>query len=258
MNIFKRKILNYRQRIDEHMQDTVTAALLHKNTFLPYKNLCKGKQDIVVCGAGPSLNKYKPLAGALHIAVNRAFLYDKVDFDFIFAQDFDGIRMVIPELIDYRPDHCVKFLAQTRTQNRKTIPESLALKCKAKRFICDYYIYGDGFKSKPVLDLENRALGGMPNVGMSVIQLALYMNPKKIYIVGCDMSGTHAMNGNQSKKELSAEEKQFDSYWKQEQTRLINKWIELKSFAETYYPETRTISINPVGLNGVFEDVFQE
>ena len=32
----------------------------------------------------------------------------------------------------------------------------------------------------------------------------------------------------------------------------------MKEFAETYYPDTEIISINPVGLKGVFKDEFTE
>lgn len=243
--------------MDEHIAVTVSTAAIHRETFLPYKNYCKGEKDIVVCGAGPTLQKYQPIEGALHIAVNRAFLYDKVDFDIIFAQDMDGIRMVQQELIDYRPKECVKFLAQTADMNKKTIPESLAIKCHALRFNCDYYIYRDGFRSKPVLDLESRALGGMPNVGMSVMQLALYMNPKRIYIVGCDMSGNHFNRGEQSKEEEAEQEKDLKDYWENEGRRLLDKWGEVKKFAEIYYPDTEIVSVNPIGLKGMFKDYYQ-
>lgn len=245
-------------KIDEHTALSVSAAQLHHKTFLPYKNFCRGEKDIVVCGAGPSLQKYQPIEGAVHIAVNRSFLYEKVDFDFIFAQDMDGIRMVQDELISYRPDQCVKFLAQTTVMNSKTIPESLAIKCNAHRFICDLYIYKDGYYSKMVCDIENRAIGGMPNVGMSVLQLALYMNPKRIYIVGCDMTGTHFADGNQTKQELAAEKKRHDSYWKNDQKILLDKWREIKAFARVYYPDTEIISVNPVGLKGMFTDLYQD
>lgn len=258
MNFVKKRILKSFMKIDEHTALTVSAAQLHQRTFLPYKNYCCGEKDVVVCGAGPSLQKYQPIDGAVHIAVNRSFLYEKVNFDFIFAQDMDGIRMVQDELIAYRPGQCVKFLAQTTEINSKTIPESLAIKCNALRFMCDYYIYRDGYHSKMVFDLENRAIGGMPNVGMSVLQLALYMNPRRIYIVGCDMTGTHFVDGNQTKKELSAEKKQYDSYWENNNKILLNKWEEIKSFAQTYYPETEIISVNPVGLKGMFCDLYQE
>lgn len=258
MDIIKKLILKYREKMDEHIAISVETCKLHEKTFLPYKNYCKGKGSVVICGAGPSLQDYQPIPDAVHIAVNRAFLYDKVKFDFIFAQDFDGIRMVQEELARYLPGNCVKFLAQTTIQNSKTIPETLALRSKALRFNCDYYIYGSGFKSKMVFDLENRALGGMPNVGMSVMQLALYMNPSRLYIVGCDMSGGHFAKGNQNDEELRKEKELMLRAWKKDQKRLLEKWKEIRDFAEIYYPDVHIISINPVGLKGIFEDIYQK
>ena len=104
-------------------EELIATSILHKETFLPYKNLCNGEKDVVVCGAGPTLNKYKPIEGAIHIAVNRAFLFDKVDFDFIFAQDFEGINMVEEQLINYRKGKCIKFLGTQPFSNpKKVIP----------------------------------------------------------------------------------------------------------------------------------------
>lgn len=253
----KKAILETIIRMDEHNTLTASTVHLHQKTFLPYKNFCNAEKDIAVCGAGPSLQYYKPIKEAVHIAVNRAFLYEKVNFDFIFAQDFDGIRMVRKELIDYKPESCIKFLGATAEPGKKSIPESFAIECDALRFNMDYYIYRDGFRSKMVRDIDSRPLGGMPNVGMSVMQLALYMNPRKLYIVGCDMSGTHFADGNQSASELMSEKKQYDAYWEKGQKRLLDKWKEIKYFAEIYYPNTEIISINPVGLKGIFKDKYQ-
>jgi hypothetical protein len=258
MNLVKRYILRYRQKMDEHIVETVAAAKINGETFGPYKNYCKGERDIVVCGAGPTLQNYKPIDGALHMAVNRAFIYDKVNFEFIYSIDFDGILMCQQELIEYHPEKCVKFLATSDSPDIKKIPESFALKCNAKRFVCDYYIYGDGFRSKPVHNIDVKPVGGMPNAGMSAVEVALFMNPRKLYIVGCDMSGTHRIDANMTKEQLIAEKKQYDNYWRTEQQRLLNKWDEIKKFAEKFYPDTEIISINPVGLKGVFKDVYQE
>lgn len=244
--------------MDEHIVESIAAMQINRETFLPYKNYCKGEKKIVICGAGPSLQHYIPIEDAIHIAVNRAFMYEKVAYDFIFAQDYEGINMVEDELINYRPEKCVKFLAQTESGEIKAIPESVAISCNAKRFICDYYMFGDGFLSRPVADIASRAIGGMPNVGMSVIQLALYMNPSELYIVGCDMTGTHHIKGNMSSHDLAREKNQYDKYWKNEYNRLINKWHEIKKFADKNYPNTRIISVNPVGLKGMFEDLYQK
>ena len=38
--------------------------------------------------------------------------------------------------------------------------------------------------------------------------------------------------------------------------RLTAPWREFKRFVQVYYPETEIISVNPVGLKGIFRDVY--
>lgn len=244
-------------RLAEIDRLNVATAIMHQKTFPQFKNYCAGKK-LVVCGAGPTLKKYQPIEGAVHIALNRSFLYDKVDFDFIFAQDWDGIKMIKQELIDYRPKECVKLLGCSQVLGSKSIPEPFITACSALKFNIDAYIYNNGFKSQFVKDIEYCCLGGMPNVGLSVMQFALYMNPAELYIVGCDMSGAHFANGNNNKQQVAEEKKIIEKEWKERHDRLLLKWQELKRFASIYYPDTKIISVNPVGLRGIFEDIDQK
>ena len=239
--------------------ELIDTAILHKETFLPYKNLCKGEKDVVVCGAGPTLNNYKPIDGAIHIAVNRAFLYDKVNFDFIFAQDYEGINMVVDQLINYRKDNCVKFLGtQPMSDSKKVIPESLIIKAGAKKFNTDWFIPDGPINGELVVDIDKKPLCNMYNVGQSVMQLALYFNPRRIYIVGCDMSGNHFARGNQTDAQVEEQRKIMENRWTTRKKELLRRWSEIKEFAKIYYPDTEIISVNPIGLKGMFKDLYQE
>lgn len=236
----------------------ISAAAINYKTFSAYKNMCNGETDVVICAPGPSLQEYKPISGCINIALNRAFMYDKVAFDFVFAQDYDGIKMVSEELIKYKGNNCVKLLG--RSDGRaKEIPESYAIKCNAKRFVTDSVLFHDGYKSRFVSDIEYRPIGGMPNVGMSVLQFAAYLNPRKIYIVGCDMSGTHFVSGNQTESEKVAEKKEMDRTWNSKnREKLINKWKEIRDAITVFYPDIEIITVNPIGLKGIFKDYYQK
>lgn len=251
-----KRLYEDRCRMFEINSRLLATAKLHENTFLPYKNYCGGVKDIVMCGAGPTLNDFRPIDDAVYIAVNRAFLFDKVKFDFIFAQDYEGINMVLEQLLDYQGNNCVKFLG-TQKVSKKIIPESYILKCNAKKFDTDWYIYEDGCKGKLVLDLESRPLCNMMNVGQSVMQLCLYMNPRRIYIVGCDMSGNHFSRGNQTEEEEKQQGILLEKTFQSKQKDLIKRWKEIRDFASLYYPDTEIISVNPVGLKGIFRDLYQ-
>lgn len=230
---------------------------IHKETFGPIKNICQGEKDVVICGAGPSLQNYEPIEGAMHIALNRAFLYEKVHFDYIIAKDFDGIRHCMNELKDYEPEKCTKLLGICALEEKK-IPESFILSCGAKKFYTDGVLVNNtgNFKHNLVVDIEYRPISNMDNIGQAVMQIALYMNPKHIYIVGCDSSGVHFSHKGKSSEEFKTEEKIMNRHWKKSLKSNRKAWLKIKHFAEVYYPNTDIISINPVGLKGIFKDLY--
>lgn len=230
---------------------------LHNDTFGPYKNYCNGERDVVVCGAGPSLSQYEPIPGAVHIAVNRAFMHEKVDFDFVVAKDLDGIRHCKDELAAYRPDKCVKMLGICALEEKK-IPESYILKCKAKKFYTDgVFLNNTGnFKYNLNVDIDSRPLANMDNIGQAVMQIALFMNPRKIYIVGCDLSGSHFTAEGLSEAEAKKEEKKLNKLWAKSLKKQIKSWNAIKHFAQVYYTDVEIVSVNPVGLKGLFKDVY--
>ena len=235
----------------------VSAAIINHETFSPFRNFCAGK-DLVVCGAGPSLSDYVPIRGAVHIALNRAFLFDKVAFDFIYAQDFNGIKMVQQELVDYRPGSCQKLFGTQDDRNldvyRSNIPFQLAEKCGARLFVTNYFAMDNLWDSKFIPNIDSSAISTFTNVGLAVMQFALWMNPRRIYLVGIDASGNHFTQQGLSDAEKREEEHRISAMWESERERTRKKWEECKLFASVYYPETEIVSVNPVGLRGIFKD----
>jgi hypothetical protein len=71
------------------------------------------------------------------------------------------------------------------------------------------------------------------------MQFILYTHPEQIFLLGCDCS----LNGHF-----------YDQKQSLEVGPVIENWKRLKRFAQTYYPDTRIISVNPIGLKGVFEE----
>ena len=65
---------------------TLPAFHVHQKVFPKYKGINKGK-DVVLMGAGPTLNQYQPIKNAIHIGTNRTFKFDKVLLDYLFIQD---------------------------------------------------------------------------------------------------------------------------------------------------------------------------
>lgn len=228
----------------------IATAELHKSTFAGYRNKFAGK-NIVLVGAGPSLKKFKPIKDAIYVGLNRAFLYDGVKFDFLFSIDKAGIDQIYDQFIEYQ---AVKFLGDQNLGPMYQIPESVINKIKdVKRYKTDA-----GFSSQFATDIEYMPLGNFNTVSLQAMQFILYTNPAKIYLVGIDCSNAGHFTDN-TKNHI----KDFDIEKRGENlTKWANIsvefWKELKKFAQTYYPETEIISVNPVGLRGIFTDLNQK
>lgn len=228
----------------------IATAELHKSTFAGYRNKFAGK-NIVLVGAGPSLKKFKPIKDAIYVGLNRAFLYDGVKFDFLFSIDKAGIDQIYDQFIEYQ---AVKFLGDQNLGPMYQIPESVINKIKdVKRYKTDA-----GFSSQFATDIEYMPLGNFNTVSLQAMQFILYTNPAKIYLVGIDCSNAGHFTDN-TKNHI----KDFDIEKRGENlTQWANVsvefWKELQKFAQTYYPETEIISVNPVGLRGIFTDLDQK
>ncbi|GHV23597.1 hypothetical protein AGMMS49959_17130 [Planctomycetales bacterium] len=234
------------QRATILIRNDIAALRLHLRTFGEYKNKFAGK-DVALIATGPTLKNFKPIENAVYVGVNRAFKYDKVKMDFLFMADYGGL--------DYIEDACAypatKFYGILRQNifevNARSpiIPESIAIRHKAKR----YYINAvhDCLIQKDldfVYDITAGALTCYGSIVFPAMQFILWTNPQRIYLVGCDCSA--AGQFNDSKPNILG----IDC--------VMRGWRRMKEFATTFYPETEIISVNPVGLKGLFRDIDKE
>lgn len=219
----------------------------HKETFGEFKNKHNG-QDIVLIATGPSLNKYKKIENTINIGVNKAIFNKDLKFDYYFTIDHAINEDYIEKLIEYKDTE--KFYGQLQPSHyglkelktgKGIMPESLILKHNARK----YFLYSKT-PTLPVYfnpDIDKTWLADGGSCIFSAAQFALFTNPKRIYLVGCDCSTGYFDDGKKSKIKLKKS--------------LIKAWIEFRQFANTYYPDTEIISVNPVGLRGIFKDLYQ-
>ena len=238
-------IFRTRYATDMYLAQLNIVAKNHKETFGEYKNKYFGK-DITVIATGPSLNKYKPIKNAINIGVNKAVFCEKFNLDYFFAIDYSAVKTYINELINYPnikkfygifPE--TKFGSKWSIMDSCIIPESIILKQNAQK----YYIYSNkpNYQIPFNTDIDKTWLVDGGSCVFSAMQFALFTNPKRIYLVGCDCSSGY-----------------FDGKKGNDCSFIIKTWKELKRFAEIYYPDTEIISVNPVGLKGLFIDLYQE
>ena len=251
--LIKDKINERIANINTSTAVSIAASICNHDTFSPLKCVNAGK-DVALCGAGPSFVNYKPIEGALHVALNRALLNEKVRFDCFIADDWDGIRIIQKELLDY---NCLKLFGhQIGIDYKRQIPESFRIDCGAKRYYTDSYYLG-GYRSRFVCDIDKMAIGNMPNIALSAMQIILFTRPKTVYLVGCDASDSGHFIKPKSETIDATKQYNNDNKVTVSGNRVIEKWVELKRFAQAFYPDTKIVSINPVGLKGLFEDSFQ-
>lgn len=243
-----RKVFRTIEQENRYIAQMNVVTETHKKTFGEYKNKYSGK-DIVIIAPGPSLNKYKKLENVINIGVNKACLCDKIKLDYFFAIDYLATKEYLDKLLEYPNKNLQIFLGveAKRAHNfqefriKVIMPESKILKLKARKFFVysKYPPYGTDFN----VDIDKTWVVEGNSVIFSAIQFALFTNPKKIYLVGCDCTSGYFDLKNKKIKSNKT---------------LIRIWKELREFARTYYPDTEIISVNPVGLKGVFKDLYQD
>ncbi len=260
IKIFQKSKLDIRFLLEQYrcenldgVRKVVTTALLHKNTFGEFKNIYQNK-TVVLVGAGQSVNYIEsfPCHETIYVGCNRAFLLDKIKFNYIFSIDKIGIQDYYNELLNYRGNNCIVFLGDQDAGINYQIPESYVNKLKnARRYKTSRNILRDGF----TLDIDSEPLKNNVNVALQAIQFIFFTNPQKIYLVGLDCNTSKAGHFAGIERDTSFRKDEIQSI---NDVKAITQWQRCKSFRDTYYPETEIISVNPVGLKGIFRDVYTE
>lgn len=210
---------------------------LHTASFLEFKNSNMGK-NVVIVATGPTLEYYNPENNYIHIGVNASFKRDDICLDYYFTTDYEGKNDWFEDLKNY---DFIKFFGQYSSgtyRDRFQVPERIILENNGRRFF-------QGAPSEDIhLNIEYYPLVAFYSIAFQALHFSVYTNPKRIFLVGCDCSGEGYFDGSQQR------------------TANPPKWVtgykKMKMFVENFYPETEIISINPIGLRGIFRDVYTE
>ena len=237
------KLISMHRECINKIQTAALAASQHSKIFPQFKNKHKGK-DCVLVATGPTLNYYEPIKNAIHIGVNSAYKKESINLDYWFAIDFNPIKDYTHELKSIKS---IKFFGQSYqtfpcnyyTSYFGHIPDSIIFSDnKSYKFYFDQCNF-----SSLNIDIETQLL---PDLGSSIFQaayFALYTGVKRIYLVGCDCSNKGHWNDTQ-----------------QNRSNLLNilplNWKKFKEFTEKFYPDVEIISINPIGLKGIFKEIY--
>lgn len=216
---------------------------VNTKAFAGYQNCYYGK-DVVIVATGPTLNDYQPIEGAIHIGVNTAYKNPGIALDYLFAQDGRDEYLKSGKFEGIENTGCKIFMGRLskRAQSEyMEFPETYRLKENVKDYILDHA----WTEERIYRDICSHPVSGGYSVTFSALHFALYTYPKRIYLVGCDNAPTGYYDGTVEKNCLIENETA---------ERLKEHFLEMKRFAQMHYPETEIISVNPVGLKGVFKD----
>lgn len=219
---------------------------LHKEVFPQFHNI-HNNDDVVIVGCGPTLKYYEPIKDSKHIALNRSIRYEKINYDYAFIWDLPATQEEEPGFIqEFLNYDCIKFVGSFlhddfNVQNDINLPYNNKLyRCySASRAglglpVCDEVIHQD---------ISLFPLADFCSISFGALNFAAYTHPKRIFLVGLDTVQAPCFDGREH------------SY----QTDNIMKGYKLfKTFMDKYYPDVEVISINPVGLKGIFKDMYTE
>lgn len=222
---------------NELISHNISVSNLHQRVFPKYKNINYGK-DVVLIATGKTLTNFVPFDNAVYVGVNRAFQYDKVMFEYLFVQDYsNATRDYFNDFLAYEPAKKFCGIMAEEVWPQCVIPEG---KCND---VERYYVDPPFRRKHFTRDIASEAFGDSYSIVFPAMQFILWTNPKRIFIVGCDCSNSGHFN--MQKNSLNTD-------------RVLDGWKKMKEFAQIHYPDTEIISVNPVGLKGLFKDFYTE
>ena len=213
-----------------NIETSIRAAVMNSN-LAKYRGIYEGR-DIVIVGGGPTVKYFEAIQSAINISINRAFLLDNIKFDYIFTQDHIEDDWLEP----YLKYDCKKFVGIIPREVPFKFDQWVINRIKPELYVMAYEPMGPmpwDVTMEPVADLYGTAF--------SAVQIALLTNPRRIYIVGMDCSKGHAFDSIET----------YDYSITQKAS-----WLKIKEYLEYGKYKTEIISVNPVGLKGMFKDVY--
>jgi hypothetical protein len=230
----------------------------HNKDFIRFKNIHSGRDSIVFC-TGPTLNKFNFKSfpkDTINVGVNKIYKSEHISkvLDYYFFGSHYHIdtphRNGIHSLRESNPS--AMFLSSTFTakfgDGRETglgnINKRASDMIGALPFEVGAPNSGPGLDWVKEID-KHPFYGG--SIAFPAVQFLLYTGVKRIYLVGCDL-GNSNVHFHNSDKPTQRNDGASSFY--------LSGWKKLPNFLKNNYPNTEVITVNPVGLKGIFGEIY--
>lgn len=223
------------------VKNMILSSSIHPKIFTKYLNVNKNK-DVVLIATGPTLNNYIPIRNCVNVGVNHAFKYNKVDLDYLFIQDNKALTYnELKDSVNYGISKCIKFYGIISDREiERTIPKKIY-----ENSDCNIYIVERAWTPFETFNY-NISILPLPSFGsiaFAALNFIAWTHPKRIFLVGCDCSaGGHFVDNKDT------------SHYGY----MLYGWNQAKLFLSYHYPDIEIISINPIGLKGMFKDIYSK
>ena len=251
-------------------------AEVHSRSFGEYRGINQGK-SIVICGAGKSLNLYSFDDEYIHIGCNSTGLVHPEKLDYFFIQHIPGesklFYNVAPNFIspDIRKEYlrilkelkCVKFVGQAVGEEWFINPPvGDFYEGDIRPYFFSRDIEGTHYYCK---DIRYGLLYAQDSIIFPAIQFALFTNPDKIYLVGCDGYGkkdNYADNVHDKmvNKLVACSDiiPDKNTFYDSVNEVMCKRFEELHDFVQMCYPSTEIVMVNPQRYSGIFKETFTD
>lgn len=233
--------LDYLTRIENKIELQSEIQKVNGKAFEKYYNAFWGEK-VVIVATGPSLKFYTPISNAIHIGVNNSWKKNEIKLDYFFIQD--GSKRLINDGYDKWKDNveCPAFVGRyvdRKMGDSMEYPDYRIYKsCEIKRYFIDYSMSVHISK-----DISCHPVMNFGSVVFSALHFALYSGAETIYLVGCDTNseGHFDNDRNISNYDIARNKIGFAL---------------VKQYKEYRYPDVNIVSVNPVGLKGLFDEKY--
>ena len=218
---------------------------LHSKVFPEFLNSNNGN-SVAIIGCGPSVKYYNNEFDTKNIALNDALFFENIKYDYLFNWDDCVLKRNPNWYEDVKKYDCHKFYGMYMGYHFPSVPirpDDEENKIKHFYYSARHNLPAEKFGEIIYQDISTYPLMDFGTVASGALHFALYTRPKKIYLIGLDTSNAVG----------SIVDKNSNSY---QIDRMLRGYKKFKEFANLFYPDVEIISVNPVGLKGLFKDVY--